>query len=152
MMLCLSLWGGPVPVLHAHEMSGEILDRDPKLAVHVQQCHLHDDCEDSCHWHWHLVLWGEILPDSSDSETPPPVPQPKHTGSDQALPIDGNTATSGLAELESESWSTVQGISGHWFAPLPNATESLDRVTLFPYQTRVKDQRDVGQLLMVARC
>ena len=99
-VLCLSLWTGPIPILHAHDYSGTVLDRDLDLAIHVMTCHSQADREECLHWHFHLVLWGEVLSSFPDSSSPHPLPQPKHLDSEFAVVSPADGLSGGYTEFE----------------------------------------------------
>ena len=152
MMVCLSLWSAPVPLLHAHENAGPILDRDPDLAVHVLACHAQDDCDHCRGWHLHLVLWGEIQSDHSDSVIRPLVPQQKDLEGAFAITLSTGGRLAGAAELNVWHWASQWVAACENLFPALFEHETALRALLTSYQSQVADCRDVARLLMVARC
>lgn|GEM_PF-2896282 len=151
-MLCLCVWSGPTPMLHAHEKTGDVIGRDADLAEHVRTCHSHDECEHGEHWHLHLVLWDEVQPDSSGDGSLPQRPQLKHLQSEFAIAPSDASVIARLASLEALNWdnSLADPFSGLY--SMTFETDSVDRASLLPYQTRVAASHDAALLSMVARC
>lgn len=150
-LLCLSLWNGPLPWLHAHEVSGPELSRNESLAAHVQVCHAPDDCDDCRGWHFHLMLWGEILPEHSSPDAPLPVPPAPPVETEYTL-LSNSVETSGVAGFDSDCRGAALVAPCDVLTPLALNGMRLDRASVFPYRIRVTAQRDVSRLLMVSRC
>ncbi len=150
-LMCLSLWNGPLPLIHAHEFSGPELSRDESLAVHIQLCHSPDDCDECRGWHLHLMLWGEILPEHSNPDASLPAPPVPPVETEYTL-LANSVDTSGITGIESECGGLSLVASCDVLTPLALIGMKLNRVSIFPYRTRVAAHRDVSRLLMVSRC
>lgn len=151
-MLCLGLWSGPTPILHAHLKTGQVIDNNPVLAQHVQICHSHDDCDYCQHWHMHFVLWGQVQPDFEDSESVPPPPPHKDMQSEFAVALSSTGVLVELARAEAQYWSfDLMGLATD-FAAHTLIEGDLDRAPLCSYQNHVAASHDVARLLMVVRC
>lgn len=151
-VMCLCMWSGPTPVLHAHEKTGQVIDRNPELAEHVWVCHRHDDHEQCRHWHMHFMLWGEVQPDASDSDSVPRQPPQKDLQSEFALaPSAAGTA---LELARSESTCGAFDLSDLIADFSNHSVEAgvLNSTLLYAYQSRVAVSHDVARLLMVVRC
>ncbi len=150
-LLCLSLWNGPLPMIHSHEFSGPELSHDAALAVHLQLCHEAGDCDECDGWHLHLMLWGDILPEHSNPDAPLPVPPSPPVETEYTL-LANSVDTSGITGIESDCGGLSLVASCDVLTPLALIGMKLDRASVFPYRTRVAAQRDVSRLLMVSRC
>ena len=151
-MLCLSLWSGPTPILHAHHKTGQVIDSNPDLAQHVRICHSHDDCDYCQHWHMHFVLWGQVQPDADDSESIPPSPPVRDVQSEFAVALSATGVHAELARAEAQFWSfDLMGLAAD-FAPPTRKEIALDRAPLDSYDSQVASSHDVARLLMVVRC
>lgn len=151
-MLCLSLWSGPTPVLHAHHKSGQVLENNPTLAQHVQTCHSHDDCEYCQHWHMHFMLWGQMQPDSRDTDSAPPPPPVRDMQAEFAVALSTSGGHSELARAEAQLWSfDLLGLAAD-FAPPTLKEVALNRAPLNTYQCQVAASHDAARFLMVVRC
>ena len=151
-LLCLSLWSAPLPMLHAHEKTGPLLDRDTALAEHVQVCHAEDDCEHCRGWHLHLVLWGEVQSDHPDSDTHPQSPQPRRMAGEFAITLSACGTTAGMTGFGDGWWASDWVASFEYLSPASSDHETARRANFVPYQVQVANCRDVDRLLMVARC
>ncbi len=150
-LLCLSLWNGPLPLIHAHEFSGPELSRDESLAVHIQLCHSPDDCDECRGWHLHLMLWGEILPEHSNPDASLPAPPAPPVETEYTL-LSCSVETSGISGNDAAGKEATLVASCDVLTPLALNGMRLDRASVFPYRIRVTAQRDVSRLLMVSRC
>ncbi len=150
-VLCLSLWNGPLPLVHAHDVSGPELSRNECLAAHVLMCHKAGDCDACRGWHLHLMLWGEILPEHSNSDTPRPVPPTPPIETEYTL-LSSAVEANGISGLNAEGMELVQVASCDALTPLALLDKTLERASVFPYRTRVAAHRDVSRMLMVSRC
>ena len=150
-LLCLSLWNGPLPLIHAHEFSGPELSHDAALAVHLQLCHEAGDCDECDGWHLHLMLWGEILPEHSNPDAPLPVPPSPPVETEYTL-LSCSVKASGASGVDSAIDEARLANSCDVLTPLALRGMKLDRASVFPYRTRVAAHRDVSRLLMVIRC
>ena len=147
-LLCLSLWNGPLPLIHAHDVSGPELSRNESLAAHVQLCHVGGVCDECEGWHLHLMLWGEILPEHSDPDAPLPVPPVETEYTLLSCAVQAN----GISRVDSVGEEAAQVTSCDALTPLALIEMTRDRAAVFPYQSRVTAHRDVSRLLMVSRC
>ena len=150
-LLCLSLWNGPLPLVHAHEFSGPELSRNESLAAHVHECHETGECDECEGWHLHLMLWGEILPEHSDPDAPLPVPPSPPVETEYTL-LSNPVETSGVSGVDSDCRDAALVASRDVLTPLALIGMKLDRASVFPYRIRVDAHRDVSRLLMVSRC
>ncbi len=151
-MLCLCLWSGPTPVLHAHHKSGHALENNPTLAQHVLACHSHDDGEYCQHWHMHFMLWGPMQPDSRDTDTAPPPPPVRDMQAEFAIALNPSGIHSELARAEAQLWSfDLVGLAAE-FAPPTLKEIALNRSPLNTYQYQVVASHDAARFLMVVRC
>jgi hypothetical protein len=141
--LIVSLWNGPLPIVHAHDADVH----DPALAgdvIHHLE-HYHPHVLPNSHidfgWHWHLV--------------PPPANHSDEKGSD-----DGDCPYcprgSQETQLQSSADVTLQTM-GTWFVPvkvcsgfIPIPTAVSQRST--HYLDTYLDSVSLGTLLRVARC
>ena len=55
-VLCLSVWRGPVPIVHAHGLDLQSLGNNSSLAEHAIECHADKLGEHSTGLHLHLIL------------------------------------------------------------------------------------------------
>ncbi len=152
MVLCLGLWSGPTPVLHAHEKTGRVIESNPDLREHVRHCHNNDDVEYCRNWHIHFLLWGEVQPDSSDHGSVPSRPVQKATLSEFAFASCLTGGNVGKARADSGVWPFELPSLTEYASRIVNGERALHRVPFHEYQGRVALSHDVTQLLMVVRC
>ena len=151
-LLGLCVWSGPTPLLHAHQMTGTVLERNADLAEHVRSCHRRDTCEHCQHWHMHLVLWGEVQHDTSDNGSQPQRPDLKQLEAEFALaPSVAGAVVGSIGFLSDGEHGELAGFCGELF-PAMVSLDAANRIPLWTYQTRVAARRDVACLLMVSRC
>lgn len=150
-LLCLSLWNGPLPLVHAHDVSGPEIARSEALVAHVQVCHRAGDCDDCRGWHLHLMLWGEILPEHSHSDAPLPVPPASPVETAYTL-LSSSAETNGIPGVGTAGADAGLVASCDVLTPLALIEKKLDRASVFPYRIRVAAHREVSRLLMVSRC
>ncbi len=55
-VLCLSVWRGPVPVVHAHDLDLQSLGNNAQLAEHAIECHAGHLGEESAGLHLHFLM------------------------------------------------------------------------------------------------
>lgn len=151
-VMCLCLWSGPTPILHAHEKSGSVVENNPDLEDHVRICHSHDGCEECEHWHLHFMLWGEVQPDAEHSDSVPSKLPVRHIQAEFALAPSSSGTAVDLSEIELghwavQSWELVAG-----YAPSALCDATRDLAPLYAYECRVAVSFDVTRLLMIARC
>lgn len=65
LLLCVTVWNGPVPVLHSHEVYSD----QSSLQVHIDEFHSGVKCSVSSEPHWHLVFVDELFHDLTAGET-----------------------------------------------------------------------------------
>jgi hypothetical protein len=65
LLLCVTVWNGPVPVLHSHEVYSDT----SSLQVHIDEFHSGVKCSVSSEPHWHLVFVDELAHDLTAGET-----------------------------------------------------------------------------------
>lgn len=69
-VLCFTVWRGPVPWVHEHHASGPDAVADAKLARHVSNYHAGRNIEDRC-WHVHFAVIWHGLPDEDCGDPSP---------------------------------------------------------------------------------
>lgn len=139
-------------MLHAHEGDGVVAERDAELAAHLRVCHSREQGENCQHWHFHLVLWGEVQSDSSDSKSPPPRPLLKHLEVEFAVPTSDGEIVRATSTVDAGGWDGGMVESTGCVTTLWVEPDAVTRIQLFSFQHRVAASRDVACLLMVARC
>jgi hypothetical protein len=151
-ILCLCMWSGPTPIMHAHEKSGSVIEENPDLAQHVRVCHNDDDCDYCQHWHMHFMLWGEVQPDSQDPDSEPQLPPQRDLQSEFAIAPISTGLSAELDRVEAlGSPFDLLGLAPD-FSPATRWEGILERAPLSSFQSRVAVSHDVTRLLMVVRC
>ena len=149
-VVCLSVWSGPVPMMHAHESTPAALERDPGLAEHLWACHRRDDSEACRSWHLHLLVGGEIQPEAAEDGAPVPPPRPRQLESEFLVSASRCAAVIEFSVRDAGAWEQPQWGNCVTLARIEHV--SLARNRFSHYHSRVAQSDDVSRLLMVALC
>jgi len=95
LLLCLLAWRGPIPIVHSHQTGFD----GSAVAEHLDRYH-EAGGGTPWEWHFHVMLWQDILPACPTEQYPVPGP---HVGEPQVL-AGACIGSSLVAASEAAAW------------------------------------------------
>lgn len=91
-LLAVSLWRGPVPLVHQHAGAAAVQAANLALARHLSQFHRHELAATNFDWHCHWIMpW--LTSDSDERRDTPTSPSEAARELSWLLPAEGDVAT-----------------------------------------------------------